>query len=161
MLEQLIKLVQQNANDDIVANQAVPNEFNNAVIQDIATQIFSGLHGQATKGNMHDIMSMFQSNGSALTGNPVVSQLILSITGDLANKFGVSRSAASGIANSLIPTVMDQLIKKTNDPDDNDFDIQDVVKNVTGKSDVSDILSQFTSNKQSGALESMVGNLFK
>jgi len=161
MLEQLIKLVQQNANDDIVANQAVPNEFNGAVIQDVATQIFSGLHGQASKGNMRDIVSMFQSNGSSLKGNPVVSQLILSITGNLANKFGVSRQAASGIANSLIPTVMDQFIKKTNDPDDSDFDLQDVVKNVTGKSDVGEILSQFTSNKQSAELASMVGNLFK
>ena len=36
MLEQLIKLVQQNSGDDIVKNPEVPNEFNNAAIQDVA-----------------------------------------------------------------------------------------------------------------------------
>ena len=38
---------------------------------------------------------------------------------------------------------MKQFVNKTNDPNDNDFDLQDVVKNVTGKNDVGDILSQF------------------
>lgn len=161
MLDQLIKLVQQNADDDIVKNQAVPNEFNDAVIQNVAKQIFEGLQGQASKGNIGDVISMFQANRASVGGNPVVSQLIVSIAGNLASKFGVSPQAASGIANSLIPTVMNQFVKKTNDPGDRDFDLQDIVKNVTGKSDVDQILTQFTSGKQTADLGNMVGNLFK
>ena len=67
MLEQLIKLVQQNSGDDIVKNPEVPNEFNNAAIQDVAKQILNGLQGQASKGNMQDIMLMFQGSRSSIS----------------------------------------------------------------------------------------------
>lgn len=162
MLEQLIKLVQQNADDTIVKNQAVPNQFNSAAIQDVATQIASGLQQQAKQGNLQDVAGMFKGGGS-LSSNPVVTQIISNITGSLASKFGVSPQAAAGIANALIPTVMNQLVNKTNDPNDKDFDLQDIVKSVTGNSNVGDILSQFTgnSNKEGAGLSNVLGNLFK
>ncbi|HYI77952.1 MAG TPA: hypothetical protein VEW65_10055, partial [Chryseolinea sp.] len=79
MLDQLIKLVQQNADDSIVKNQAVPNQFNNAAIQDVAAQIMNGLQGQASQGNVEQIAGMFKGGGS-LTNNPMVSQIVSSIT---------------------------------------------------------------------------------
>lgn len=163
MLEQLIKLVQQNADDAIVKNPSVPNEFNNAAIQDVATQIFNGLKGQAGKGNVQDIVGMFQGNRSSVEGSPVTGQIISSITGNLASKFGVSPQAAAGIANSLIPLVMKQFVNKTSDPNDNDFDLQDVIKSVTGNSNVGDILSKFSGNseKQEADAPNILGNLFK
>lgn len=163
MLEQLIKLVQQNADDAIVKNPSVPNEFNNAAIQDVAAQILNGLKGQAGKGNVQDIVGMFQGNRSSVEGNPVIGQIISSITGNLASKFGVSPQAAAGIANSLIPMVMKQFVNKTSDPNDNDFDLQDVIKSVTGNSNVGDILSKFTGNsgKQEADASNVLGNLFK
>jgi hypothetical protein len=162
MIDQLIKLVQQNADDSIVKNQAVPNQFNNAAVQEVASQILSGLQGQAKDGNVEQIAGMFKG-GSALTSNPMVSQIISSITGNLASKFGVSPQAAANIANSLIPTVLNQFVNKTNDPNDNDFDLQDILKNVTGKSNVGDILSQFTggTNKQEAGIPDVIGNFFK
>ena len=42
MLNQLIKLVKQNADTAIVKNNA-PNEFNHAAIEEVASQIFSGM----------------------------------------------------------------------------------------------------------------------
>lgn len=163
MLDQLIKLVQQNADDSIVKNQEVPNQFNGAAIQDVAKQIFNGLQGQANQGGFQQIAGMFQGNGGSLTNNPVVTQIISNITSNLASKFGVSPQAAANIANSLIPTVMNQFINKTNDPNDSDFDLQDIMKSVTGKSNVGDILSQFTGNsdKQRAGMPDVLGNLFK
>ena len=161
MLEQLIKLVQQNSGDEIVKNQEVPNEFNSAAIQDVAKQILNGLQGQASKGNMQDIMLMFQGSPASISGNPVVSQLISGATRSLSTRFGVSPQAASQITNSLIPVVLNQLVNKTNDPNDNDFDLQSIVKNVTGQNDVGDIISQFANNKGSTELAGALGNLFK
>ena len=161
MLEQLTKLVEQNSGDDIVKNPVVTNEFNNAVMKDVAKQILNGLQGQASKGNMQDIMLMFQGSRSSIVGNPVVSQLISSATRSLSTRFGVSPQAASQITNSLIPLVLNQFVKKTNDPDDKDFDLQDFVKNITGKNDVGDIVSQFSSKKGSTALAGALGNIFK
>jgi hypothetical protein len=160
MLDQLVNLVRQNAQDSIVKNPAVPNEANESAIQDVAAQIFNGLKGEASKGNLQDVIGMFQGGGqSSIEGNPVTSSIISNITGNLASKFGISPQFAAGIASSLIPMVMKQFVNKTQDPNDHDFDLQDVVKSVTGNSNVGDILSQFTGGK--GAAANVLGNLFK
>ncbi len=160
MLDQLVNLVRQNAEESIVKNPAVPNEANDEAIKDVASQIFNGLKGQASQGNLQDLMGMLQGGGqSAIQGNPLTSSLVSNITSNLAAKFGISPQVASGIASPLIPMVMKQFVDKTNDPDDKDFDLQDVVKSVTGNSNVGDILSQFTGGKGSAA--SVLGNLFK
>ncbi|HEX6227554.1 MAG TPA: hypothetical protein VFZ52_24220 [Chryseolinea sp.] len=160
MLEQLINLVQQNSGEEIVKNPEVPNEFNNAAIQDVAKQILNGLQGQADKGNMQDIMLMFQGSRSSIAGNPVISQLISGATRSLSTRFGVSPQAASQIANSLIPVVMNQFVSRTNDPSDKDFDLEDFVKNVTGKNDVRETLAQFASNGSARELAGTLGKIF-
>lgn len=161
MLDQLLKLVEQNAGDTIVKNDAIPNQFNNDAIQDVAAQIYNGLQGQAKQGNIQELASMFK--GGSVSNNPIVDQIISTITGSLASKFNVSPHTASGIANSLIPMVLNQFIKKTNDPNDKDFDLQDMLKNFTGDNNVGDMLSQFTGNssKQEAGIPKVLGDLFK
>jgi hypothetical protein len=161
MLDQLLKLVEQNAGDAIVKNDAIPNQFNKDAIQDVAAQIYNGLQGQAKQGNIQELSSMFK--GGSVSNNPMVDQIISTITGSLASKFNVSPHTASSIANSLIPMVMNQFIKKTNDPNDKDFDLQDMLKNFTGDNNVGDMLSQFTGNssKQEAGIPKVLGDLFK
>ena len=160
MLEQLIRLVQQNSGEHIVKNPEVPNEFNNAAIQDVAKQILNGLQGQASKGNMQDIILMFQGKRSSIIGNPVISQIISGATQSLSTRYGVSPQAASRITNSLIPVVMNQFVNKTNDLSQGDFDLQDFLKNVTGKNDVQDILTHFKPDS-SKELTGILGDVFK
>jgi hypothetical protein len=102
--------------------------------------------------------------GDSVSNNPVVDQIISTVTGSLASKFNVSPQTASNIANSLIPMVMNQFVNRTNDPNDTDFDLQNMLKNFTGKSNVGDMLSQFiggSSNKQEAGIPNVLGNLFK
>jgi hypothetical protein len=160
MLDQLVNLVRQNAQESIVKNPAVPNEANDEAINDVAAQIFNGLKAQASKGNVQDLLGMFQGSQSSVENSPLTSSLVSNITGNLASKFGISPQVAAGIASSLIPLVMKQFVNKTKDPNDKDFDLQDVVKNITGNSNVGDMLSQFSGEKQSSAT-SVLGNLFK
>lgn len=147
MLDQLVKLVEQHAGDSIVKNSAIPNQFNNDAIQDVAQQIVSGLKGQASQGNLQQVASLFQNgNVSSLTSNPMVSQIVSSIAGNFASKFGVSPQVAQTIAAGLVPQVMNQFINKTNDPGDNDFDLGSMLKGFTGNSElnVGDILGKVT-----------------
>ena len=71
------------------------------------------------------------------------------------NKFGLEQGAASGIASSLIPTVLQSLVHKTNDPNDSSFNIQNLIGSLVGGGgqqqpagggglDIQNILSQFT-----------------
>jgi hypothetical protein len=165
MLDQLIKLVQQNAGDAIVRNDAIPNQFNNAAIEDVAQQIFSGLKGQAAQGNLQEVASMFKlGNSNALAGNPMVTQIVGSVARNFAAKFGISPQIAQSVAVSLVPQVMNQFVNKTNDPNDNDFDLQDMLRGFTGNKglDVGSILGGLTGGSQGGGLGqagSILGNI--
>jgi hypothetical protein len=134
MIDQLIKLVQQNADESIVKNNALPNQFNNAAIEEVARQMFDGMQSQVTSGNAQQFTSMFGGGGnmSSMVNNPMVAQIISNIAGNFASKFGVSPQTASSIAMSLIPQVMNQFVNKTNDPNDRDFDLQDMLRGFTG-----------------------------
>jgi len=168
MLDQLVKLVEQNAGDAIVKNPAIPNQFNNAAIQEVAGSIFNTLKGQVAQGNMKEVVSMFQGGASqsSLANNPLVNQMISSVAANFASKFGISSSQAKSIVSSLLPTVMNQVISKTNDPKDNAFDLTNMVKTMSGNNniDVAGIIGQLAGGDAKsnplGALGSMAGKFF-
>jgi hypothetical protein len=160
MLDQLIQLVEQHAGSAIVNNPAIPNQHNSAAIQHVAEQIFSGLQNHATSGNLSQLTSLFQS-GSSIGSHPIVAQLISSVAGSVASKFGISSSAAQSMASNLLPTVMSQLVSKTNNPNDSSFDLSNMMQSFTGNSnfDVQGMLGQITGG-QSGGIGGMLGKLF-
>ncbi|HPM32335.1 MAG TPA: DUF937 domain-containing protein [Chryseolinea sp.] len=162
MLDQLLKLVEQNAGDAIVKNQAIPNQFNNAAVKEVASHIFNGLQGQVAQGNMQQVVSMFKGqSASSLANNPMVSNMINQVAGSFAQKFGVSPQVAQGIAANLLPQVMNQFVTKTNDPSDNDFDLQNMMRSFSGNQslDVGSIIGKVAGGK-SGGIGDVLANLF-
>jgi len=161
MIDQLIKLVEKNASDVIVNNQAIPNQFNNDAIQDVAQQIFGGLKGQVANGNYQDVLSMFQGSNNSLASNPMITQMISSLAGNFASKFGISPQTAQSVVAGLIPQVMNQLVSKTNDPDDNDFDLQDMMRNLSGNGNlnIGELLGSLSGGSQQGGLGNVLGKI--
>jgi hypothetical protein len=159
MLDQLIKLVEQNAGSAIVQNKAIPDQHNQAAIKTVAEQIFNGLKSQASSGNVQQLAGMFQGGTSNTTNNPIVNQLVSSVAGTVAKKFGVSPQAAESMAKTLLPTVMNQLVKKTNDPKDNSFDLGGIMKSVTGNNSF-DVGSLLGKSGGGGGLGDVLGGMF-
>jgi len=126
------------------------------------------LKSQAAQGNLQQVAAMFQggTSQSNLANNPMVKQMIASVAGNFAAKFGVSSAQAQSIVAGLLPTVMNQLVKKTNDPKDNSFDLTDVMKSVSGNNnlDVTSIIGKLAGgNAKSnplGALGGLAGKFF-
>lgn len=142
MFDNLLDLVKQNAGDAIINNPAIPNQHNDAAINTAGNSIMNTLTQQASGGNMNQIMSMFQ-NG-ATQNNPMMNSITNNVSGDLAKKFNLDSNAANGIAQQLIPQVMNQLVSKTNDPKDSSFDMSSVLGALGGnKSGISDMLGNF------------------
>lgn len=162
MLDQLVRLVEQHAGNAIVNNPAIPNQFNQAAIQDVAHQIFNGLQNHATSGNLQQLTSLFQGGAANIGSNPIVSQLISSVAGSVASKFNVSPQAAQNMASNLLPSVMNQLVSKTNNPNDNSFDLRNMMQTFTGNSniDFSGMMSQLTGGRSSGGIGGLLGKLF-
>jgi hypothetical protein len=162
MLEQLMKLVEQNADQQIVQNKAIPDQFNNAAIKEVTNQIFNNLKGQVVGGNMQQIVAMFHDKrGKSVGGNPVVTSMISSVTSSLNSKFGISPQVAESVAASLVPQVLNQVIKKANDPQDIDFDLQQMMRGMSGNSSL-DISSMIAGTPKGGlgGLGDVLGKLF-
>lgn len=133
MKDELMRLVEENAGNAIVQNEAIPNQFNQAAIQEVTNGIFNTMKGQVTNGNASRVMEIFQNLGSnALNGNAVVNEMISSVTNAFSVKFGVPANAASNAISGLIPTVMKQLVDKTNDPADHLFEMKNVLASLAG-----------------------------
>jgi len=63
-------------------------------------------------------------------------------------KFNLDQGAASNIAGKLVPGVLQNLVSKTNDPNDKSFDIQGIFNSLsggkTGSLDIQGLLGKVT-----------------
>lgn len=134
MLDQLLQLVRDNAQDAVVANPAVPNDQNEAVIGEATKTVATGLQDALASGNLKDVMALFNSNGQVDNNNPVVNNISGNLIGNLQEKFNLNGGTAASIAGSLIPAVLGSLVKKTNDPNDNGFSLDGIFSSLTGGS---------------------------
>jgi hypothetical protein len=163
MLEQLMDLVRQNAGDAVINNPAVPNEHNDAVVAEAGHSIMGGLKDMIAQGNIQDVANLFQHNGGDITATPAAQQLQGGFIQNLVNKFGLDRGTAGGVAGSLLPSVLRQLVHKTNDPNDNSFTIQNIVQQLGGAGvgngvDMQGLIGRFTgAGSGGGVLDSIKG----
>ena len=142
MFEQLTELVKQYSGDAIVNNPAVPNEQNEAVMEEANGSILSGLKDMVASGNIGDLAGMLSGKTPIDMNNPVVAELAGKVTGNLGEKFGLSQDAAGSVAGGLIPQVLSGLVNKAQDPNQPGFNIQDIIASI--------------SNGQGGGLMDMV-----
>ncbi|MFC0182865.1 hypothetical protein SAMN04515674_10884 [Pseudarcicella hirudinis] len=170
MLEQLMGLIQDHSQDAIVNNPAIPNQHNDSAMQTILGAITGGLQQQAQggQGGLSNVIGLLGGQGgqagSGILSNPLVSGIAQNAIGGLMQKFGLDSSAASGIVSQVLPGVMNSLITKTNDPNDNSFDMGTIM-NVLGDgkidmNDVSTIAGKFMGGGQQGGLGGLLGGLF-
>jgi hypothetical protein len=183
MFEQLTELVKQFGGDAVVNNPAVPNEQNEAVMEEAGGSILSGLKDMVASGNVSDLAGMLSGKTPINMNNPVVKELAGKVTGNLGEKFGLSNEAAGGVAGGLIPKVLSGLVNKAQDPNQPGFNVSDLVgaisggnggglmdavskyggqfgldQNGDGKVDMGDAMAAVS--KKSGGLGGLLGKLF-
>lgn len=132
MFEQLTQLVQQFGNDAVVKNDAIPNEHNQAVMEEAGSSILSGLKDMTASGNFGDLAGMLTGKTPIDKNNPVVAALSEKVTGNLGSKFGLSTEAAGGVAEGLIPQILSGLINKAQDPNQPGFNVSDLIGTISG-----------------------------
>ena len=148
MLENLLDLVKKNAGSAIINNPAIPNERNEEAIATAGNSITSGLQNLLGGGGMKDILKLFGGQGGDVNSNPVVQNISGGVVQDLMKKFNLDQGAASNIAGKLVPGVLQNLVSKTNDPNDKNFDIQGIFNSLsggkTGSLDIQGLLGKVT-----------------
>lgn len=134
MLEQLFNLIQNESENEIINNPAIPNEQNNHAVGLTTDAIFGGLQGALANGGLKDVLGMFAGGGNqaGIASNPMVTGIVGNLVGSLTKKFGMDSATAGSIAGSIIPKVLGKLVHKTNDPSDSSFDINGIIGALTG-----------------------------
>jgi hypothetical protein len=131
MLENLLNLIRENAGDAIANNPDIPSERSEEVIQETSASIITGLQGLLAQGGGREVLGMF-AQGSVDQQNPVVQQLSGNVIENMMGKFGLDRGKASSLVSSLLPLILNQLIRKTNDPSNNGFSLDGLFGQLTG-----------------------------
>ncbi len=137
MLEELFNLVKGVAGDSVVNNPDVPNEHNNEVVAEATNTVASGLRNMVAGGGLQNILSLFgnkdqQGGGKGLLSNPIVNMMIGHFAGKLMSKFNLGGNQANSVATNLIPSVISNLVSKTNDPNNSTFSLEGLLNSITG-----------------------------
>lgn len=132
MLDQLLNLVKEHAGDAVVNNPQVPNEHNDAIMQEAASSIAGGLKEELAAGGFQNVLKTLGGQASTSGGNAIVDNICGKFIGNIMQKFGLSSQTAQSIASSVIPAVMGSLVHKTNDPSDSNFDLSGIFSSLTG-----------------------------
>jgi hypothetical protein len=140
MLDQLLKTIVSQGQQQVVENPAIPNELNQQVIGEAGNSIFDGLQGALAGGGLSQIMQLFSGGGqqgqgaglASLLSNPLVQNIVQSFTGKLTNQYNLSPEAATQVGNQLIPDVLSRFGQQVSDPNDSSIDINGVIQSLTG-----------------------------
>ncbi|ULQ55091.1 DUF937 domain-containing protein [Flavihumibacter rivuli] len=147
MLDQLMNLVRQQAGDAVINNPAIPNEYNEAVVEETTYAVAGGLQQALSGGQIKDVLSLFSGNGAAADGNPVSQMISGGLLQNLVGKFGIDQQQAGSVVSSLVPGILQSLVQRTNDPADSSFDLQGIFNSLSGGRtsgfDVQGLVSRF------------------
>ncbi len=134
MLDNLLQLVKDFGENEVVNNPAIPNEHNNAVMGEAGMAVAGTLQQALANGNVQDVLAMFQQGDGDVMSNPLAQQAQGSFLDSITSKLGIDKGAAAGVASSLLPMIMNTLVKRTNSqaPEDSGFDLNSLIGSLTG-----------------------------
>lgn len=149
MLENLLNLVKEYAQDNVVNNPAIPNEQNDAVVAEATHAVAGGLQNALANGQGAELLNLFKSSSSAeVMSSPVAQEIQGGFMDNITSKLGINKNVAMGLAATLIPIVISKLVKRTNDPANGNFDLGSILGSLTGGNNggggIGALISQFT-----------------
>ncbi len=157
MFEQLLELVKGQSTEAIINNPDVPNEHNEAVMQEATSSITSTLQGMLSGGGngTAQVLNLFsnQNAGADVSNHPVAQSMSSNLVSSLMSKFGIGGQQASGIASMLLPMVLSKLVGGANNSNAGGaggLNIQSIFNSLSGGKtsgmDIGSLVSQFGGN---------------
>jgi len=119
MFEKLFLLIKNNAGPAVINNPDVPQKFHDAVINEASSTIIEVLKSQIETGKMKDLVSFFQFSG--IYNNSLVKIMVNRFTNKLVKFYSIEANTALSVANSLIPPVMQELVKQSKNERNKEF----------------------------------------
>jgi uncharacterized protein YidB (DUF937 family) len=129
MFDQILGLVKENIGNDPKVASAIPADKADAVHNEIASHITSGLASQtASAGGVGGLISMLK-NGIG-SGSTITNAIEGGLAGTLASKFGLSPAVTGAIAAAL-PGLLQKFAHKADDPNDNSITHESITDSIS------------------------------
>jgi len=133
MINQLMELVRDSGQQTVVENPEVPNEKNEAVMEEASSSIHCGLKDMLQTGGPGALKRLFEGVQSGDNDNPAVQQVANQFSGNLTQKLGIGSGTAKSIAGKLIPAVLGKLMNRSkNAESDSSFSIGNILGSLSG-----------------------------
>lgn len=132
MLEQLMNLVRQEAPQALSGMQGLPQGQQGAIEDEAAQSVHQGMQEIAQQQGPAGLKSLFAAAEQGDSSNPQMQMLTNNFAGSLGQKFGLGGGMGKTIAMALIPLIVSRLFRRTKDPNDNGFNIQDMLGSLMG-----------------------------
>lgn len=133
MFEQLMQMIQQSGQQAVVENKEVPNENNDAILNEAQNTITSSLADLQNNGQLNTLMDSFQNDPAAAQSHPAVQNISNNFMGSIMEKFGLNKATAASIAAAIIPMVLSQVMNKGGSQQSGGgFDLGGLLSSLTG-----------------------------
>lgn len=156
MIEQLKKIVRDNAQEAIFKNSEVPDNKNEQAVDAASTSIMEVIKEKITSGKIKDIIGGNTEADTAVLKNDVMDNFSKKLEG-----LGIGGGTAQSIASSVIPIVISQLLNKKGG---SSVDLQEMISSLSGgKFDLSSlggILGGDKNDDKEGGIMGKVKDLF-
>ncbi len=141
MFEKLFNLVKNNAGKAVIDNPEIPAKYHEAVINEASSSIIEVFKNQMEMGRIKELVKYFQFSG--ISNNSLVSSIITKFANRLNNFYGMEPGKAMITAHSLIPPVMEELIKQSKNEQNTELGLSSFLSKINGnQADLSGLVSQ-------------------
>jgi hypothetical protein len=141
MFEKLFLLVKNNAGMAVMNNPVIPAGSREAVINEASSSIIEVLKNQMESGRIGDLIKYFQFSGTY--NESLVTSIINKFANRLNKFYSIDMPSAQAAANSLIPTVMKQLVQQSNSQQTKEFALSNMLSQLNGnRADLSGLVNQ-------------------
>jgi len=131
MFEKLFMLVKSNAGTAVMNNPLIPVKNHEAVINEASSSIIDVLKGHIETGKLKDLVKYFQFPG-IYNSNPLIGTTVNKFANRLNNYYGLEPADAMATAKGLIPQVMQQLIKQSQNKIEGEFSLSHLMDLIVG-----------------------------
>lgn len=142
MMDKIKSIVREFSDDAIINNPAIPNDKNEKAIDTTAASLVNHLKAEALTGNTNHLLDILRKDDDPAL-NPSVNRVSTGVAGDLVKNLGIDNGAATGIVNRIIPPIINKVRNKAKDPNDEDFNLQNLLSSFGKGGNIADSVSIF------------------
>ncbi len=135
MFEKLFMLVKSNAGTAVISNPLIPVKDHEAIINEASSSIIDVLKGHIETGKLKDMVKYFQFPG-IYSANPLIGTTVNKFANKLNNYYGIEPADAMTTAKALIPQVMQQLIKQSQNKIEGEFSLTHLLDLILGNNSI-------------------------